>query len=58
MGEKHTNKRKFWDYMCTNPSCRKKYLTSELEEMGYIDHINLGIVYNCPSCGHSHFEQK
>ncbi|WP_158003143.1 hypothetical protein ACSXDM_14860 (plasmid) [Clostridium perfringens] len=56
MGEKHINKRKFWDYSC--PNCGKKYLTSEMEEMGYIDHIKLGVVYNCLHCGHSHFEQK
>ncbi|HAT4302326.1 TPA: hypothetical protein I9089_002433 [Clostridium perfringens] len=56
MGEKRVNKRKFWDYSC--PSCSKKYLTSELDSMGYIDYINLGIVYTCPNCGYSHFEQK
>ncbi|MBM7835752.1 putative RNA-binding Zn-ribbon protein involved in translation (DUF1610 family) [Clostridium sardiniense] len=56
MGEKRNEKHKFWDYMC--PSCGKKFLTSELEDMGYIDHIKLGVVYNCPNCEYSHYESK
>lgn len=47
---------KFWDYSC--PQCSKKYLTSEMEDMGYIDHIKLGLVYVCPHCGYSHYEPK